>query len=126
MDDGIAKFISNLTNSYSRYFNTKHKRIGSLFQGIFKAVRMENEEQLIHVSRYIHLNPVVSFIIKEEFLDTYPWSSMSEFSGYQKEEICDKEIILSCFSSKKNYQKFVHDQVDYAKKLEIIKHLILE
>lgn len=125
-DNGIVKFISNFTNSYTRYFNTKHKRTGPLFQGIFKAVRIENEEQLIHVSRYIHLNPVVSFLIKEEFLDVYPWSSLSEFLGHQKEEICDKEIVLCCFSSRENYRKFVHDQIDYGKKLEAIKHLMLE
>ena len=126
MDNGISKFISNFTNSYTRFFNTRHKRIGPIFQGIFKAVRIENEEQLIHVSRYIHLNPVVSFIIKEEILDTYPWSSLSEFLGYREEEICNKEIILCHFSSRENYRKFIHNQIDYGKKLEAIKHLMLE
>ena len=125
-NNGIPKFASNFTNSYTRYFNTKHKRIGPLFQGIFKAIWIENDEQLIHVSRYIHLNPVVSFIVKEEHLDTYPWSSLPEYLGSQKEKICDKEIILGLFPSKEKYRKFIHDQIDYAKKLEAIKHLILE
>jgi len=124
--NGVPKFASNFTNSYTRYFNTKHKRIGPLFQGIFKAVRIENDEQLIHVSRYIHLNPIVSFIIKEKLLDTYPWSSLPEYLGSQGEEICDKEIVLGLFPSKEKYRKFVHDQIDYAKRLEKIKHLVLE
>lgn len=126
MDNGISRFISNFTNSYTRYFNTKHKRIGPLFQGIFKAVRIENDEQLIHVSRYIHLNPVVSFIVKEELLDAYPWSSLPEYLTSSRQEICNKEIILGLFPSKEKYRKFVHDQIDYAKKLEAIKHLVLE
>ena len=57
VDDGIPKFLSKFTNSYTRYFNTKRKRNGPLFQGKFKAVRIEIDEQLLHVARYIHLFP---------------------------------------------------------------------
>ena len=77
MNGGISKFLSNFSNSYTRYFNVKRKRVGPLFQGIFKAVRIETDEQLIHVSRYIHLNPIASLVIKEKELDNYPWSSFS-------------------------------------------------
>lgn len=126
LDNGIAKFVGNFTNSYTRYLNTKSKRVGPFFQGIFKAVRIENEEQLIHVSRYIHLNPVTSFVVKEDSLELYPYSSLLEFLGLSHEEICDKEVVLNFFSSKKKYQTFIYDQIDYAKKLEMIKHLTLE
>lgn len=126
VNGGISKFVSQFSNSYTRYFNTRRKRIGPLFQGIFKAVRIENDEQLVHVSRYIHLNPVVSFVIKEKDLDVHPWSSLPEFLGNQGRGICDKRIVLDLFSSKEKYREFVHDQVDYARKLEVIKHLALE
>lgn len=126
LESGISKFLSNLSNSYTRYFNTKHERLGPIFEGMFKAVRIENDRQLVHVSRYIHLNPVTSFVIKETELDTYPWSSLPEFLGGREGEICDKELVLDLFSSKERYRNFVHDQIDYAKKLEAIKHLTLE
>lgn len=126
LENGTPKFLSNFTNSYTRYFNTRHKRTGPLFEGIFKATYIETDEQLIHVSRYIHLNPVSSFIIKAKGLDSYPWSSLSEFLGKRDEGICDKEIILSQFSSKEDYRQFIHDQIDYAQQLEAIKHLALE
>lgn len=58
--NGIATYMSQFQNSYTRYFNTIHMRVGPLFQGAFKAVRIESEEQLLHVTRYIHLNPVVA------------------------------------------------------------------
>lgn len=125
LENGISEFLSNFSNSYTRYFNIKHQRNGALFQGIFKAIIIENEEQFIHVSRYIHLNPVVSFVIKNENLETYLWSSLPEFLGATERGICTREI-LDLFPSKAKYLKFLYDQVDYAKKLETIKHLLLE
>lgn len=59
-EDGVTRFISDISNSYTRYFNTKNERIGVLFQGTFKAKEITSEESLLQVSRYIHLNPVVT------------------------------------------------------------------
>ncbi len=124
---GIANFISQLENSYTRYFNTKHERVGPLFLDQFKAVRIETDEQLIHVSRYIHLNPYSSYVIKTiKDLELYPWSSFSEFIKQTQEEICDKNIVLSLFKNKEAYKKFVFDQADYQRELDKIKHLVLE
>jgi len=126
VDKGIPIFISNFTNSYTKYFNTRNERVGPLFQGIFKAVRIESEEQLIHVSRYIHLNPVSSFLIKPEDLENYEWSSYPEYLDPMNRSIVDKEIVVGLFSSLEKYKKFVLDQVDYARTLEKIKHMALE
>lgn len=125
-DKGISIFIANFTNAYTKYFNTKNERIGPLFQGIFKAVHIENDEQLMHVSRYIHLNPVVSNIIRADELNNYSWSSYPEYIGKSNDEIVKKETVLNMFKSVQEYQKFVEDQIDYGKELEAIKHLILE
>lgn len=125
-DDGISRFISNFSNSYSKFFNTKHQRIGPLFQGPFKAVRIENNEQLIHVSRYIHLNPVVSYLVKETYLDDYNWSSFPEYINDAQESILDKSIVMSGFQNSDDYRKFVHDQISYARELEKVKHLAFE
>lgn len=127
IDNGISSFIGNFSNSYVRYFNIRNKRRGPLFQGPFKAKRIENEKQLIHISRYIHLNPVASYIIEEKELDRYFWSSFPEYMGIENvKEICDKDIVINSFRSKNDYRKFVHDQIDYARKLEKIKHLQIE
>lgn len=72
-DNGIIQFMSNFQNSYAKFFNMRHKRTGTLFQPMFKAVRIESDYQLTHVSRYIHLNPVTAYILKNiEELETYP------------------------------------------------------
>lgn len=125
-DNGISRFISDFTNSYTKYFNTKNDRVGPLFQGTFKAVIVETDEQLLHLSRYIHLNPVVSAIIKDEEFEEYQASSYPEYLNNSLESICKKEEILNFFSSMEEYQKFVRDQIGYAKELEKIKHLTLE
>lgn len=127
VDGGISKFIGNLTNSYTRYFNTKHKREGALFKGKFKAVRIESDEQLLHVSRYIHLNPYSSYVIKTlEELKNYPYSSLPEYLQKSPNGFCQKEIILEQFKNINSYKNFVFDQANYQRGLENIKHLILE
>lgn len=125
-EGGISIFAANFTNSYTKYFNTKHERVGPLFQGVFKAVHIESDEQLIHVSRYIHLNPVSSYLIEPEQLDNYLWSSYPDYMGLLDRNIAEAEMVLNLFPSKEKYKQFVLDQVDYARKLEHIKHLILE
>lgn len=118
-DSGISIFLSQLSNSYTKYFNTKYRRIGPLFQGAFKAVHIETESQFVHLSRYIHLNPVVSGLTKR--LDDYPWSSYLEYAN-GKNFYCSPEEILCLFPSFDNYKKFVENQIDYATSLEILKH----
>ena len=124
-DNGISKFMAKITNGYSHYFNIKNKRVGHLFQGNFGAVRIETNEQLIHVFRYIHLNPVTSYLIKFDDLENYEWSSYAQCIGI-KAGFCDAQPVMSNFKNIESYKKFVADQVDYAKELENIKHLTLE
>ncbi|MDO8461065.1 MAG: transposase [bacterium] len=127
MDNGISKFMSNFQNSYTRYFNTKYKKLGPILQGQFKAVRVEDDNQLLHLSRYINLNPYSSFVVKEiNDLLRYPWSSFSEYTGESKSTICNKKPVLSHFKNIKEYEKFVLDQASYQRELEKIKHLVLE
>jgi len=124
--NGISEFLANFTNSYTKYFNTKHDRVGPLFQGLFKAVHIETDMQFIHVSRYIHLNPVSSFIIKIEELENYQWSSFPEYMNKTSDVICYTKPILDFFSSVEKYRQFIFDQASYAQELEKIKHLIFE
>lgn len=126
-DNGISKFMSNLTNSYTRYFNTKNKRVGPLLQGKFKAIRIETDEQLIHVSRYIHLQAYSSYLVKTiKELVNYPYSSLPEYLNPKKSHQCQKKIVLANFKNIQSYKKFVFDQADYQRSLQEIKHLALE
>ncbi|MDP1743757.1 MAG: transposase [Candidatus Amesbacteria bacterium] len=117
VDEGISKYIGQLCNSYTRYYNTRHIRVGHIFQGTFKSVRIESDQQLIHVSRYIHLNPYAASMVKKSQLSDYPWSSLS---GYLNG---DKNILGM---SAMRYKEFVFDHADYARELESVKHLIID
>ncbi len=68
-----------LNGSYTSYFNRRHKRVGHLFQGRFKAVLIENEGHYWEVSRYIHLNPVRAGLAERP--EQWPWSS---YRGYHR------------------------------------------
>lgn len=125
-ENGIAKFLSNIQNSYTRYFNTKHDRDGSLLLDQFKGVRIETDEQLLHVSRYIHLNPYTGHVVKSfEELEKYPWSSLPSYLS-NEDSFVEKEFILAMFPRRKAYRTFVSDQADYQRKLKEIEHLVLE
>lgn len=122
-EGGIQEFIAKISNSYTKYFNTKNKRVGPLFQGTFKAVSIENDEQLIHVSRYIHLNPVVANLVKKAEL--FPYSSFSHYLG-SNNLLINSAPVMELFKDAEDYTRFIEDHQDYAMELERIKHLLLE
>lgn len=126
-DGGISQFVSKATNSYSKYFNTKNERSGPLLQGKFKAVRIETDEQLLHVSRYIHLNPYTAFMIKSyQEIINYPFSSLREYLGLEQGHNVEAKEVLNNFKNIQQFKEFVFDQADYQRRLGLIGHLILE
>ena len=125
-ENAITQTLANISNSYAKYFNIKHHRAGPLYQGPFKAVHVETDQQLMHLSRYIHINPVVSGAMTREELLSSPRTSLPEYLGQSEASFTDVKPILSLFISKESYQKFVFDQVAYGKELEKIKHLSFE
>lgn len=122
-DNGISTFLSKLSNSYTKYFNTKYERPGPLFQGSFKAVRIEDDEQLLHVSRYIHLNPLIDYLTRD--LKTYPYSSYPEYLDIRK-GFCQKDVILDHFRKPSDYEQFVLDQEDYGRKIKQMERLLFD
>ncbi|MBU1085483.1 MAG: transposase [Candidatus Beckwithbacteria bacterium] len=126
-DNGISTFMSKFANSYTRFFNTKNKRIGPIFQGKFKSVLIKNDNQLLHVSRYIHLNPFSSNIITNiNSLNQYQYSSYPEYINPNIKSLCHKDIVLSYYKSKNSYQNFVRDHSDHQRNLQSIKKVMID
>lgn len=106
-ENDIDRFMNSLFTRYSMYFNRRYKRVGPLFQGLYKAVLVTNDNQLLHLSRYIHRNPLQ----KGSALRGYTFSSYPSYLGLQKTEWIHSESILSFFnkSNKTSYESFVED-----------------
>ena len=123
-DKGIETYMQRLLTSYSHYYNKKHQQSGSIFAGRFRAVHIETEDQFMHVSRYIHLNPSSAGIVKDP-LD-YPYSSLNEYQKDIAIPPIDPSYVLDCFSSKESYLQFVLSRKDYQRKLQLIKYALID
>mgnify|MGYP001564387829 CR=1 FL=1 len=104
---GISNYMQRIQNGYAKYFNTKYKKSGHLFQGPFQAVHIESNEQLLHLSAYIHRNPTeIKQWNKKEHL--YPWSSYYDYVSKNRwNNLLKRDVILSQFKNSKEYNNFV-------------------
>ncbi len=93
-------------------------------QGPFRAVKIRTDEQLIHLSRYIHLNPLIANIVKS--LEDYQWSSFKNYVMKSDSGLCDDKIVIKHFRSQSDYKKFVLDQINYARGLKKLAGLTIE
>lgn len=105
-DKGIEKFMHRLSTGYTNYFNLKHKRNGALFQGRYKAIHINTNEQLLHVSAYVNLNFQVHKLLRSS-THKLNLSSLNEYVGESKVNFCQKDDILGQFKNKKEYENFI-------------------
>ncbi|MCK5511849.1 MAG: transposase [Thermodesulfovibrionia bacterium] len=107
----IKQIMQNINTSYTVYANNRHKRVGHLFQGRYKAIIVEKENYLLELGRYIHLNPVRAGIVKRA--SEYRWSSYREYvKENSNNTITDTGDTLYLFSkiraeAMRKYQEFV-------------------
>lgn len=107
----IDGFMRSLGTRYTMYFNKKYKRVGSLCQGVYKAVLVNTDIQLLHLSRYIHRNPL-ELASQGETLRGYGYqpTSLFEFLGKRNTPWIHPEDILVFFSKtnlKLTYEDFM-------------------
>ncbi len=121
VDGGISKYMAKILNSYTRYFNIQHQRKGPLWEGKFQSVLVNDDDQLLHLTRYHHLNPVSAGLVTKP--EDWTYSSYKEYlDDLEVDGFCDfKDLIVF---NRDQYKKFVEDRIDYQKKLSEIKHLI--
>ena len=125
-ENGISKFIAKVLDGYTKYFNAKYHRKGPLWEGHFSSVLVNTDDQLIHLSRYIHLNPASAGLVKkpQEWLFSSYGEYISENDSENHFNLCQYKNIISL--SPREYKKFVQDRVSYQQELSKIKHILLE
>ncbi|MCM8795567.1 MAG: transposase [Candidatus Omnitrophica bacterium] len=137
VDGGITKFMRKLGTGWTMYFNEKYQRGGVLFQGKFKSIIIDKDEYMMHLSRYIHLNPLelnnpnwkeegINDLEKaRNFLKIYRWSSFKDYIGIKNfPSVIEKDFILNFFKDAACYESFVFSLL--AEDLPKIKDLTLE
>lgn len=123
VEQGTSLFMQRLLNSYARYFNTRNNRSGPLFTGRFRAVLVDDDEQFLHVSRYIHLNPYVAHMINDPF--AYKWSSLNSYVNESEKHDCHTELLFS-FMNTDSYREFMGDDADYFQSLSDNQHVLID
>ncbi|HVZ12188.1 MAG TPA: transposase [Patescibacteria group bacterium] len=110
--EAIIKFMRRLCTSYSMYINRKYQRVGHLFQDAYKGVLVLDDQYLLHLSRYIHLNPdaLDSGMINFREFNSYPY-----YLGEQSAKWVNTKYILKYFRNEKvgnhngSYENFIED-----------------
>lgn len=137
-ENGISKFMHKLDKGYSRYFNIKNQRKGTLFEGRYKSILVSKEPHFYHLPYYIHLNPLdIEFPewrngqlrnCKQalEFLDNYRWSSHLDYYGKKNfPSVTNREFLLDVFGGTEKYTESIKKWLINLE-LEKFRELILE
>ena len=106
-DESISAYMHRVLNAYAKYYNTKYKKSGHVFQGPYRAVHIIDDRQLLHTSAYVHRNPrEISRWFKNE--DKYQWSSYQDFIGENRfDSLLMPDIVVGQFRNKAEYYEFV-------------------
>ena len=110
----MSQLMRGLMTSYSVYFNKKYETSGPLFESRYKASIIATDAYLMHISRYIHLNP--------DDWRAYPYSSIHAYFGIGQPEWLQQQKIIDLFGTTPIYADFLDDYADYKKSLEEIEY----
>jgi putative transposase len=121
VDDGISTFIHKVQMGYTRVFNGKHRRSGTLYEGTFKAIRVDRDPYFIYLPVYTHLNAldltdlnwrdglVDDWGKAVERLNAYPWSSHGAYSQFaQYLPLIKEETIKGFYPNEGEYLSHLH------------------
>ncbi|OHB24588.1 MAG: hypothetical protein A2542_03490 [Parcubacteria group bacterium RIFOXYD2_FULL_52_8] len=108
-ENGIVRLLQRSTMGYSKYFNAKYKRKGTLFSGPFRARWIEDNDDLLHTSAYVNLNDQVHQL--RHGVSKLVRSSWNEYL-LGKTAICEKAIILGQFKNIAEYKAFAEESLE--------------
>jgi REP element-mobilizing transposase RayT len=116
-DGGISEFMKRLSGGYTKYYNHKYDRSGVLLQGVFKSIRVDSNEYLLHVSAYINLNNRVHRLDQlgretSKFVESRSsWQEYMSKTNPPKVNLCMKESVLEQFRNPADYRQFAENSL---------------
>jgi putative transposase len=81
--DGLPQWMQAVGRRYVRYFNDRHRRTGTLWEGRYRSTLIQTERYLLSCMVYIDLNPVRAGTVTEA--RDYPWSSHGHYAGLRQD-----------------------------------------
>lgn len=125
-DGNLSKGMRYLNGQYTQRFNRRHKVVGHLFQGRYKAILVQKEAYLLELSRYVVLNPVRAGMVKE--LKDWRWSSYTAVIGQEASAVwLDTDLLLRQFATSRKaaiqrYQQFLLEGKSLSSPLKDVRH----
>lgn len=116
--EDLPKFMQSVMASYSRYFNLRYSRRGPVFETRYKASRINKDQYLEHITRYIHLNP--------RRWERYYNSSLQYYAGKSAPEWLDISPAMRLFTSQQSYMRFVADYEEHRNTLAELKYQLAD
>lgn len=107
-DVPLSTFVGRLFQRYTQAYNGQEGRTGPLFAGRFRAILVDSDEYLIHLARYIHLNPVTAGLCREP--GEWPYSNYLEWVGQRAGTLVDRTWVQHYFATPEAYIKFVKSE----------------
>jgi REP element-mobilizing transposase RayT len=120
--DQLSRQMQKLSISYTKAVNKRYGRVGPLLQGQFQAVQVDRNDYLLHLTRYIHLNPVEAG--KVERSEDWEFSSYRDYIGLRQGTLPTPDAALSQFPDPGAYQEFVESYSSDERKM--IEHLLFD
>lgn len=116
-ESALSKSMQSLAVTYSMYFNKKYQKRGKVFESVFKSSRVDSDQYLLHITRYIHLNP-------REY-KSWSYSSYRDYLSDTREWL-RADMILDLFASREEYVQFVDDYKDLKDELDSLKYILAD
>ena len=105
--EGLSDVMHSFSISYTKAFNKQQERTGHLFAGPFQAIHVDEDDYLIHLSRYIHLNPLMAGMVTRP--EDWEFSSYREYVGLRNGTLPRPELVLDLIGSRDAYRRFVEE-----------------
>jgi len=119
-DNALSPFVQRIFNSYTQAFNRQQQRSGTLFESRAKSKIINVNSYLIHIARYIHMNPVQAGLVRDP--EDWLYSNYREWVGLRAGTLYDPEFVKEMFSSPQEYQSFVRSEIPRSLKDELIEY----
>jgi putative transposase len=108
-DVSLSEFIGRLFKRYTQAYNRQQRRTGPLFAGRFRSIHVDADEYLIHLARYVHLNPVEAGLCR--YPQEWPYSNYLEWIEQRNGTLIDRAWVRQYFPTPESYIKFVESEL---------------